>query len=198
MARSMKTKTTKVNDTQTVIEDMNAPEEEIVEEVAEKVVEKQPTKKIFAKDDLIPCHSIAVGQTFMTGLKSQNTYIFESMGATTDIEYQDLVASVNVNSKFLFKPLIVVDDVDFINQSPKLKKFYDGMYSINDLSKIFRLSPAKIKQELDMLPEGAKDAIKSLATEYIAKGKLDSVKVIKAFDDYFDTQFMLLTGLYDD
>ena len=36
------------------------------------------------------------------------------MGASADIEYQDLIAAVNVNSKFLFKPLIVVDDADFI------------------------------------------------------------------------------------
>ena len=71
------------------------------------------------------------------------------------------------------------------------------MYSIDDLAEIFRLPYNKIPNELDRLPEGAKQSIKSLASEYIAKGKLDSVKVIKALDDYFGTQLMLLTGLYD-
>lgn len=192
MARSMKTKTTKIDtEIQSAVKNVEIENEK-------ETVEKKPTKKVFAKDDVISCHSIAVGQTFMTGIKTGNTYIFESMGASADIEYQDLIAAVNVNSKFLFKPLIVVDDVDFINQSPKLKKYYEGMYSINDLAQIFRLSPAKIKQELDMLPDGVKESVKSLTSEYIAKGKLDSVKVIKALDEYFGTQFMLLTGLYDD
>lgn len=191
MARSMKTKTTKIDtEIQSAVENVEIENEK-------ETVEKKPVKKVFAKDDVISCHSIAVGQTFMTGIKTGNTYIFESMGASADIEYQDLIAAVNVNSKFLFKPLIVVDDVDFINQSPKLKNIM-RMYSINDLAQIFRLSPAKIKQELDMLPDGVKESVKSLTSEYIAKGKLDSVKVIKALDEYFGTQFMLLTGLYDD
>ena len=198
MARSMKTKTTTKNIDVEIKETLPAEDIEVEEKAEEKIIEKKPAKKVFAKDEPIICHSIAVGQTFMTGIKTGNTYIFESMGAEAEIEYQDLIAAVNINSKFLFKPLIVVDDVDFINQSPKLKKYYDSMYSINDLAKIFQYSPAKIKQELDRLPEGAKDSIKSLTSEYIAKGKLDSVRVIKALDEYFNTQFMLLTGLYDD
>jgi len=191
MARSMKTKTTNKS-----IEEKNIPD--IVErEESKEPVEKKPTKKVFDKEELIPCHSIMVGKTFMTGIKTGNTYVFESMGAETEIEYQDLVAAINVNSTFLFKPFIVVDDEDFINQSPKLKKYYDNMYSVDDLSQIFRLPVNKIVEELDRLPEGAKQSIKSLASEYIANGKLDSVKVIKTIDDYFGTQLMLLTGLYD-
>jgi len=191
MARSMKTKTTSKS-----IEEKNIPD--IVErEESKEPVEKKPTKKVFDKEELIPCHSIMVGKTFMTGIKTGNTYVFESMGAETEIEYQDLVAAINVNSTFLFKPFIVVDDEDFINQSPKLKKYYDNMYSVDDLSQIFRLPVNRIVEELDRLPEGAKQSIKSLASEYIANGKLDSVKVIKTIDDYFGTQLMLLTGLYD-
>jgi len=191
MARSMKTKTTNKS-----IEEKNIPD--IVErEESKEPVEKKPTKKVFDKEELIPCHSIMVGKTFMTGIKTGNTYVFESMGAETEIEYQDLVAAINVNSTFLFKPFIVVDDEDFINQSPKLKKYYDNMYSVDDLSQIFRLPVNRIVEELDRLPEGAKQSIKSLASEYIANGKLDSVKVIKTIDDYFGTQLMLLTGLYD-
>ena len=191
MTRSMKTKTTSKS-----IEEKNIPD--IVErEESKELVEKKPTKKVFDKEELIPCHSIMVGKTFMTGIKTGNTYVFESMGAETEIEYQDLVAAINVNSTFLFKPFIVVDDEDFINQSPKLKKYYDNMYSVDDLSQIFRLPVNRIVEELDRLPEGAKQSIKSLASEYIANGKLDSVKVIKTIDDYFGTQLMLLTGLYD-
>ena len=198
MARSMKTKTTakkvETQNVQNLEEELIVPEEENQEEVEIKEI---PKKRTFGKEDLISCHSIMIGKTFVTGIKSGNTYVFETMGAETEIEYQDLVALVNTNSSFLFKPFIIVDDDDFISQSPKLKKYYDGMYSIDDLAEIFRLPYNKIPSELDRLPEGAKQSIKSLASEYIAKGKLDSVKVIKTLDDYFGTQLMLLTGLYD-
>ena len=198
MARSMKTKTTakkvETQNVQNLEEELIVPEEENQEEVEIKEV---PKKRIFGKEDLIPCHSIMIGKTFVNGIKSGNTYVFETMGAETEIEYQDLTALVNVNSAFLFRPFIIVDNDDFINQSPKLKKYYDSMYSIDDLAEIFRLPYNKIPSELDKLPEGAKQSIKSLASEYIAKGKLDSVKVIKTLDDYFGTQLMLLTGLYD-
>lgn len=159
--------------------------------------EEAPKLKKFEKDDYIVCHSIMAGKTFMEGIKTKNVYIFESIGATSEVEYQDLIAAVNVNSSYLFRPFIVVDDVDFIEQCPKLKKYYDQMYSVNDLAQILTLPPHRIVEEIDKLPSGAKQSIRSIVAEQVANGLLDSVSKIKAIDEYFGTQFMLLTGLYD-
>lgn len=189
MARSMK---------KTVIksEPENIQKSTEIEQEVERVVEITKPKK-FQKDDLIKCHSIMSGRTFMDGIKTKDMYVFESLGAETEIAYQDLIAALNVNSVFLFKPFIIVDDEDFIAQSPKLKKFYDSMYSVKDLAQILSLPPARIKEELSKLPVGAKQSIRSIISDSIANGSLDSVAKIRAIDEFFGTQFMLLTGLYD-
>lgn len=193
MARSMK---------KTVIksEPENIQKSTEIEQEVERVVEitKPKKERVFQKDDLIKCHSIMSGRTFMDGIKTKDTYVFESLGAETEIAYQDLIAALNVNSVFLFKPFIIVDDEDFIAQSPKLKRFYDSMYSVKDLAQILFLPPARIKEELSKLPIGAKQSIRSIISDSIANGSLDSVAKIRAIDEFFGTQFMLLTGLYDD
>lgn len=192
MARSMK---------KTVIksEPENIQKSAEIEQEVEGVVEitKPKKKRVFQKDDLIKCHSIMSGKTFMDGIKTKDMYVFESLGAEAEVAYQDLVAALNVNSVFLFRPFIVVDDEDFIAQSPKLKKFYDSMYSVNDLTQILNLSPSEIKKELSKLTVGARQSIRSIISDSIANGTLDSVSKIKAIDEFFGTQFMLLTGLYD-
>lgn len=192
MARSMK---------KTVIksEPENIQKSTEIEQEVERVVEitKPKKKRVFQKDDLIKCHSIMSGRTFMDGIKTKDMYVFESLGAETEIAYQDLIAALNVNSVFLFKPFIIVDDEDFIAQSPKLKRFYDSMYSVKNLAQILSLSPARIKEELSKLPVGAKQSIRSIISDSIANGSLDSVAKIRAIDEFFGTQFMLLTGLYD-
>lgn len=192
MARSMKTNKTAVKS------GTNKTEEVTEIKKSEVIVESEKKeKKVFQKDDLIKCHSILSGKTFMDGIKTKDMYVFESLGAEAEVAYQDLVAALNVNSVFLFRPFIVVDDEDFIAQSPKLKKFYDSMYSVNDLTQILNLSPSEIKKELSKLTVGARQSIRSIISDSIANGTLDSVSKIKAIDEFFGTQFMLLTGLYD-
>lgn len=192
MARSMKTNKTAVKSgTNKTGEVTEIKKSEVIVESEKK------EKKVFQKDDLIKCHSILSGKTFMDGIKTKDMYVFESLGAEAEVAYQDLVAALNVNSVFLFRPFIVVDDEDFIAQSPKLKKFYDSMYSVNDLTQILNLSPSEIKKELSKLTVGARQSIRSIISDSIANGTLDSVSKIKAIDEFFGTQFMLLTGLYD-
>lgn len=192
MARSMKTN-------KTAVKSGTNKTEEVTEIKKSEVIVKseKKEKKVFQKDDLIKCHSILSGKTFMDGIKTKDMYVFESLGAEAEVAYQDLVAALNVNSVFLFRPFIVVDDEDFIAQSPKLKKFYDSMYSVNDLTQILNLSPSEIKKELSKLTVGARQSIRSIISDSIANGTLDSVSKIKAIDEFFGTQFMLLTGLYD-
>ena len=47
-----------------------------------------------------------------------------------------------------------------------------------------------------VLPEGAKESIKHMASAMISNGSLDSVKKIKILDEIFDTKFMLMTEMF--
>jgi len=168
----------------------NSPVEE------EKEISKPPKKK-WEKNDSILCHSIMTGGTYMEGIKTKKLYVFESYGASDEVEYQDLIAAINTNSAFVFLPMIIIDDEEFIQSNARIKKFYNDMYSPKDLSKILNLSISNMVEILPKLPLGAQESLKSIATTKIANGTLDSVSKIKALDDFFGTQMMLLTGLYD-
>ena len=183
---------------ETVVDDSemeNVTEDSPVEE--EKEISK-PSKKKWEKNDSVLCHSIMTGGTYMEGIKTKKLYVFESFGASDEVEYQDLVAAINTNSAFVFLPMIIIDDEEFIQSNARIKKFYNDMYSPKDLSKILNLSISNMVEILPKLPLGAQESLKSIATTKIANGTLDSVSKIKALDDFFGTQMMLLTGLYDD
>ena len=47
------------------------------------------------------------------------------------------------------------------------------------------------------LPDGAKESIKNMASQMISKGTLDSVQKIKFLDEIFNTELMLMTGLFN-
>ena len=113
-------------------------------------------------------------------------------------EYRDLVAAVRSKDSILFKPFIVVLDEDFINEQKTLKSFYENMYTPEDFEEFFRLNPNQMVEDLNNMPIGIRETIKSMAVGKIQDGVFDSVARIKALDDYFGTKMMLLTELYGD
>lgn len=186
MARTTKAKT---------IQENKNTKEEVSSQIKETSVPKVKTKS-FGQEDGILCKSVAPGATYVKGIKSGEIYTFEAQGAEEYIEYRDLVAAVRSGSSILFKPFILVEDEDFINEQNKLKKFYNSMYTPQDYNDFFRAKPAVMKRLLEQMPVGIKETIKSMAATRIKDGSLDSVSKIKALDEYFGTQLMLLTGLY--
>lgn len=187
----------KVVDTEKVVEKTTAAfsEDKDVKEVVEKKVE--PKKRVFDPEEGIPCKSIAYGMTFMEGKKSKELYEFQFEGDEVDVEYRDLAAAVRSNSGYLFTPVIVVQDEDFINEFPKLKEFYEENYCIDDPARLLDLDPVRFEEVLPKIPKGVADALKNIASKMISENRLDSVAKIRTLDQFFGTQLMLLTGLYD-
>ena len=62
---------------------------------------------------------------------------------------------------------------------------------LNDLTKILSLDARKMIEVIKQLPDGAKDAIKSMAINAIENGRLDSVARVRALDPYFGTDMLL-------
>lgn len=176
--------------------EVNLTEETSVEPEVKPVINKIE-KKRFEPEDMIACRSITPGGVFMEGIKSKMLYEFNGYGDEVDVEYRDLVAAVNSKSSFLFNPFIVVLDDEFINDQQKLKDFYDSMYSLEDIEGILNYDSSDIERILPQLPNGAKESLKSIAATKIADGTLDSVAKIKVLDEFFNTQLMLLTDLYE-
>ena len=193
MATAMKNKNTKV-----VKEDVKVQDETITISETTEVEEKQlEKKKVYAENEGIPCKSITPGKLFMEGIKSKIVYRWTDNGDVVEVEYQDLIAAIRSNSTYVMKPFFVIEDNELVNRFPQLKRLYESMYSIKDLKDVLTtMSVEEMEKTILALPEGAKDSIKHLASKMISNGTLDSVQKIKCLDKIYDTEMMMMTGLF--
>lgn len=195
MATAMKKTNTKTSTVEevSIVEENNEMIDEVVVETKKK--EKNPRK--FEATEGIPCKSITPGGLYMEGVKSRIVYEWADNGDVTEVEYQDLVAAIRSNVSYISKPYFVIEDEDVLEQFPQVKKRYETMYSIKDLRDVLTDYPVKtMKTTILSLPEGAKESIKHLASQMISNGSLDSVSKIKALDEIYGTELMLMTGLF--
>ena len=158
---------------------------------AEPVVEETPVR-FFKDSDGIPCRSITQGGLYMEGAKTHMHYEWVTYGDITYVEYADLSAAVRMKSSYVFGPTFIIEDEDFINEFPQLKKFYTENYTMQDLENILTFDVDKMIKEIKLLPHSAVESMKILAASAVADGTLDSVKKINALDEVFGTNMSLL------
>lgn len=149
-------------------------------------------KRVFKQDDGIPCRSITQGGLFMEGAKTKMVYEWSEYGDITYVEYADLASAVRVRSSYIFSPCFMIDDDDFVEEFPQLKKFYTENYSVNDLETILSYPVDRMIEEIGLLPKTAIESLKVMSASAISDGTLDSVAKIKALDDFFGTNLSLL------
>lgn len=194
------TKTEPVNVEAPTIEVDEAKES--IKEVKKVVEKKEPekvekVKRTFKDSDGILCRSITQGGLYMEGAKTHMLYEWVEYGDVTFVEYSDLAAAVRIKSNYVFSPLFIVDDEDFVNEFPQLKKFYTENYSINDLETILSYPVERMQEEIKALPKSAIESLKVLAASSINDGDLDSVSKIKVLDDLFGTKLSILAEFKD-
>lgn len=168
-----------------------------VEKQADKVEAPVKTKRTFKDNDGIVCRSIVYGGLFMEGPKTHMIYEWVDYGDNTQVEYADLAAAVRVKSPFVFSPLFIVEDEDFVEEFSQLKKFYTENYTVQDLENILQHPVDKMETEVSVLPKSAKDSLKVIAASAITDGVLDSVKKIKVLDELLGTNLSLLAEFKD-
>lgn len=171
-------------------------EEVVVEEpvVEEPVVAPQP--KTYAPTDGIRCESVTFGGLHMQGLKSGMSYRWLNEGDVVEVEYQDLIAAINQNSAYIFKPFFVVLDDDAVAKYPKVQALYASMYSMDEMrDALHNASLAQLKQIAKNLPGGAKKILADLAKNEVAEGRFDSLSKMKALDEIQGTNQVQLVGL---
>lgn len=156
----------------------------------------QSPKKKYNPDDGIMCRSITVGGLWLDGVKSGNVYRWVEYGDETEVEYRDLVAMIRSRSNYIYAPTFIIEDEEFVSEFPQLKKFYDEQYSIADLRGVLNLPVNSMIETIKTLPPGAASSLKNIASTAIVNGTLDSVKKIKALDEYFGTELNLLASLF--
>ena len=175
--------------------DVMLEETEALEEV---VTTKQESKKAPAKvarkyepDELITCRSLTYGELLLTGKKSKLLYTWANYGDTTEVEYQDLQALKSTKSTYLYRPRIVIEDEELVEQWGKdFIDMYKNIVDV-DVEDMFKLPLAQFKSKLKNSPRGVKQAVKNIAGEKILNGTLDSLKKIAAIDEILGTDLKL-------
>ena len=178
-----------------VTEDNEVVEEPI--EVEEVVEEPVIENRNFKDTDLIPCLCVFPGSVGMTGKRTGNTYLWEDMGVTEYVEYQDLRTEVlNKKSTYIYKPLFVIEDNEFLAKYPNLVKMYEDIYTPEDImDKIIDLSPEEMKRFINALPAGIKDSIRNIAATMMNDGSLYDIRKIRIIDNIFGTDLELYSQI---
>lgn len=195
MAQTRKKTTTAAKPTAPVADEQPTIAVEI-KKVEEPVVEKKSEVKKFEPSDPITCRSVCQGILNMEGKSTGTMYRFDGYGDEIDIEYRDLLSEArNARSTYIYNPMLIVEDKDFINSVPALKKFYDNYADVTNLRGILGKPVQQMIEAIQELPQGAQDQIKILASTLISNGELDSMSRIKALEDYFGIQMSLVAEI---
>lgn len=171
--------------------------EEVQEAVEEKVVPTEQPRE-FQKDDLIEVKSVFAGSCTLVGRRSGNVYVWETLGEIQYVEYQDLLAEItNRYSKYIYEPLLLIEDEDVINKNPKLKDLYDAMIDVEEIEdSLLNDSVEELRSILISLPSGLKETVKSVASTLMQDGALYDVRKIRLLDDLYHTALSEQLSLY--
>lgn len=187
------TKKTKVQ-TEEIVEQETV---EVVKEVVEEVV-KPTSKKVnkFKHDpnEFIPCRSVRFGELRLIGPKTHTSYSWANEGDIREVEYQDLISWKALGSRYLFEPMIIIEDEDIVEEwKSDLGKLYDKLQQV-DLKEMFKLPHRNFVAQLKKLPNGMKSTVQNMAYAMIQDGTLYDLRTIKAIDEILGTELIMMIG----
>ena len=176
----------------TELDEFNVAIEEEAVEKSKKAAPAKKTPKKYAPGDRIECRSVTGGELFLVGPKSQLLYTWEDYNDTTFVEYQDLQALQSRKSGFLVKPRFIIEDAELVEQwGAMLKPIYDKI-TTESIEEFFELPLNKFKAQLNVMPEGLKDAIKTKAVQMIHNDELYDIRKVREMDAAWGTDFVAM------
>lgn len=157
---------------------------------AAKTAAKKPKK--YAPTDTIECRSVTGGELILVGDKTKLHYNWADFGDTAYVEYQDLQALQSRRSAFLTKPRFIIEDDNLVEQwGSMLKPIYDKINTKN-IEDLFNLSADQFAAQLQIVPDGLKEAIKTRAVQMIQNDELYDIRKVRAIDAAWGTDFVAM------
>ena len=180
------TKKTKSETKETPVVNMD----ETTANAPKKAEPAKKTPKKYAPNDMIECRSVTGGELILVGQKSQLQYTWADYNDVTFVEYQDLQALQSRRSGFLTKPRFIIEDEELVEQwGSLLKPIYDKVITQN-IEDFFALPLNKFKAQLNIIPDGLKDAIKTKAVQMINTEELYDIRKVREIDAAWGTDFV--------
>lgn len=166
----------------------------------ETEVQATPTKVEveFKNSDAIETKSVFAGSVTLVGRRTGNVYVWENLGDYQEVEYQDLLAEIrNRYSKYIYEPLILIENEDVIAKFPKIDELYSEMMDTDELTDAIINEDVDVLQDILLsLPTGLKESVKNIASTLIQEGELYDVRKIRLVDDLFGTALLEQMNLF--
>lgn len=167
-------------------------EESVIEEVVTKPVAKKATKVKHDPNELVPCRSVRFGELILIGPKTRMPYHWANEGDIREVEYQDLLSWKALRSRYLFEPMIIIEDEDICEEwNADLGEIYNGLQQI-DLKEMFKLPHRQFVSQLKKLPDGMKSTVQNMAYAMIQDGTLYDLRTIKVIDEVLGTELKMM------
>lgn len=168
-----------------------AVEQNVVEEVAAPAP-KKVNKPKHDPNELILCRSVRFGELRLIGPKTRMPYSWANEGDVREVEYQDLVSWRALHSRYLFDPMIIIEDEDIVEEwKADLGELYDNVQQV-DLKAMFKLPHRNFVSQLKQLPESMKSTVQNMAYSMIQDGSLYDLRTIKAIDEILNTELKMM------
>lgn len=169
-------------------------ENEVVNEVVEEVkpAPKKVNKPKHDPNELVLCRSVRFGGLRLIGPKTRMPYEWFNEGDVREVEYQDLVSWKALGSRYLFEPMIIIEDEDIVDEwRADLGKLYDELQDI-DIKAMFKLPHRQFIAQLKKLPDGMKATVQNMAYSMIQDRTLYDLRIIDAIDEILGTELKMM------
>lgn len=174
----------------TTVETEEIIETEVVEEV--KPAPKKVNKPKHDPNELILCRSVRFGGLRLIGPKTHMPYEWANEGDVREVEYQDLVSWRALHSRYIFEPMIIIEDEDIVEEwKADLGELYEELQNI-DIKALFKLPQRQFIAQLKKLPVGMKTTVQNMAYSMIQDGTLYDLRIIKAIDETLHTELIMM------
>ena len=165
--------------------------EEIVEAVAAPAP-KKVNKPKHDPNELIACRSVCFGGLRLIGPKTHMPYSWANEGDVREVEYQDLVSWRALHSRYLFEPMIIIEDENIVEEwKADFGDMYAELQNI-DIKAMFKLPQRQFIAQLKKLPAGMKTTVQNMAYSMIQDGTLYDLRTIKAIDETLGTELIMM------
>ena len=173
----------------------NVIEDEVLDTEAAEVVKPAPKKVNKPKHDpneLILCRSVRFGELRLIGPKTHMAYSWANEGDVREVEFQDLMSWRALRHKYLFDPMIIIEDEDLVEEwKADLGDLYDKLQAI-DIKAMFKLPERQFIAQLKKLPASMKTTVQNMAYSMIQDRTLYDLRIIDAIDDILGTELKMM------
>jgi hypothetical protein len=119
-------------------------------------------------------------------------YSWSNEGDLREVEYQDLVSWRALHSRYLFDPMIIIEDEEICEEwKADLGALYNKVQEI-DLKEMFKLPYRQFMSQLKKLPESMKSSVQNMAYAMVQDGTLYDLRIIKGIDEALGTELVMM------